>query len=46
MGIKNKDLKPIVTPFLIAQFLCVVKDLVKKGLKKSYYTVTRDNALL
>ncbi|GEC73018.1 5-methylcytosine-specific restriction enzyme subunit McrC [Flavobacterium flevense] len=35
----KSDLKPILTPFLIAQFLSVVKDLVKKGLKKSYYTV-------
>lgn len=35
----RNDLKPILTPFLIAQFLSVVKDLVKKGLKKSYYTV-------
>lgn len=35
----RSDLKPILTPFLIAQFLSVVKDLVKKGLKKSYYTV-------
>ncbi|MHC6199717.1 5-methylcytosine restriction system specificity protein McrC [Elizabethkingia miricola] len=30
-------LQPLLTPFLIAQFLSVVKDLVKKGLKKSYY---------
>lgn len=35
----QSDLKPILTPFLIAQFLAVVQNLVKKGLKKSYYTV-------
>lgn len=35
----KSDLKPILTPFLIAQFLSVVKDLVRKRLKKSYYTV-------
>jgi 5-methylcytosine-specific restriction enzyme subunit McrC len=35
----KSDLKPILTPFLIAQFLAVVQNLVKKGLKKSYYTV-------
>lgn len=35
----DSDLKPILTPFLIAQFLAVVQNLVKKGLKKSYYTV-------
>ncbi|WP_407485521.1 5-methylcytosine restriction system specificity protein McrC [Elizabethkingia miricola] len=28
---------PLLTPFLIAQFLSVVKNLVRKGLKKSYY---------
>lgn len=33
----NNHLQPLLTPFLIAQFLSVVKDLVKKGLKKSYY---------
>lgn len=35
----KSDLKPILTPFLIAQFLSIVQDLVKKGLKKSYYTI-------
>ena len=35
----KSDLKPILTPFLIAQFLSLVQDLVRKGLKKSYYTV-------
>jgi len=35
----KSDLKPVLTPFLIAQFLAVVQDLVRKGLKKSYYTV-------
>ena len=33
----DNQLQPLLTPFLIAQFLSVVKDLVKKGLKKSYY---------
>lgn len=33
----ENTLQPLLTPFLIAQFLSVVKDLVKKGLKKSYY---------
>lgn len=33
----DKQLQSLLTPFLIAQFLSVVKDLVKKGLKKSYY---------
>ncbi len=33
----DSELQPILTPFLIAQFLSVVKDLVKRGLKKSYY---------
>lgn len=35
----KSNLKPILTPFLIAQFLALIKDLVRKGLKKSYYTV-------
>lgn len=35
----KSNLKPILTPFLIAQFLAIVKDLIRKGLKKSYYTV-------
>lgn len=33
----DNQLQPLLTPFLIAQFLSVVKDLVKNGLKKSYY---------
>jgi 5-methylcytosine-specific restriction enzyme subunit McrC len=35
----KSDLKPILTPFLIAQFLAVVQDLLRRGLKKSYYNV-------
>ena len=35
----KSDLKPILTPFLIAQFLSVVQNMVRKGLKKSYYSV-------
>jgi len=30
----------LLSPFLIAQFLQMVKRIVQKGLKKSYYTVT------
>ncbi|MDM1537667.1 5-methylcytosine restriction system specificity protein McrC [Myroides odoratimimus] len=30
----------LLTPFLLAQYLAIVKSIVKKGLKKSYYTVT------
>lgn len=33
----ENTLQPLLTPFLIAQFLSVVKDLVRKGLRKSYY---------
>ncbi|WP_051884977.1 5-methylcytosine restriction system specificity protein McrC [Chryseobacterium luteum] len=35
----ENHLQPVLTPFLIAQFLSVTKDIVKKGLKKSYYDV-------
>lgn len=34
----ESDQQFLLTPFLIAQFLSVVKHLVRKGLKKSYYT--------
>ena len=30
----------LLSPFLVAQFLQVLKKIVQKGLKKSYYTVT------
>lgn len=33
----ENELLPELTPFLIAQFLAIVKSLLKKGLKKSYY---------
>jgi len=33
---------PLLTPFLLAQFLILVKSLIKKGLKKSYYTRTEN----
>ena len=36
--IEQKDDK--LSPFLIAQFLQILKRIVQKGLKKSYYTVT------
>jgi 5-methylcytosine-specific restriction enzyme subunit McrC len=39
--IENHD-QLLLTPFLLAQFLAIVKDLVKKGLKKSYYTKNED----
>lgn len=32
----------ILSPFLIAQFLQLLKRIVRKGLKKSYYTVTEN----
>lgn len=38
----ENNLQPLLTPFLIAQFLAVVKDLVKIGLKKSYYEKTEN----
>lgn len=39
--IENNE-QPLLTPFLMAQFLSLVKILVKKGLKKSYYTKTEN----
>jgi 5-methylcytosine-specific restriction enzyme subunit McrC len=38
--LKNKD--DFLTPFLVVQFLGVVKSIVKKGLKKSYYRVEQN----
>lgn len=32
----------LLSPFLIAQFLQILKKIVQKGLKKSYYTVTEN----
>lgn len=32
----------LLSPFLIAQFLQILKRIVRKGLKKSYYTVTEN----
>ncbi len=32
----------MITPFLLVYFLGVVKNIVKKGLKKSYYTVEKN----
>lgn len=40
--IKIKQSQDILSPFLIAQFLQLLKQIVRKGLKKSYYTVTED----
>ncbi len=38
----ENELQPVLTPFIIAQFLSVVKLLVRKGLKKSYYNRTEN----
>lgn len=38
----DSDLQPLLTPFLIAQFLVVVKRIVKKGLKQSYFSKTEN----
>ena len=40
--IKIKQSQDILSPFLIAQFLQLLKQIVRKGLKKSYYTVTEN----
>lgn len=34
--INSKD-QPMLTPFLLAQYLSIVKDLIRKGLRKAYY---------
>lgn len=41
-GIKINQSQDILSPFLIAQFLQLLKQIVRKGLKKSYYTVTEN----
>ena len=38
----DSNLQPLLTPFLLAQFLAVVKRIVKKGLKLAYYTKTEN----
>lgn len=38
--LKSKD--DFLTPFLVVQFLGVLKSIVKKGLKKSYYQVEKN----
>lgn len=38
--IENKE--DVLTPFLIVQFLALVKSIVRKGLKKSYYKVEKN----
>jgi len=40
--IKIKHQNDILTPFLVIQFLGVLKSIVKKGLKKSYYKVEQN----
>lgn len=32
----------LLSPFLIAQFLQILKNIIRKGLKKSYYTITEN----
>lgn len=34
--------KDLLTPFMIVQFLQILKRIVRKGLKKSYYSVTKN----
>lgn len=41
-SIKIKQSQDILSPFLIAHFLQLLKQIVRKGLKKSYYTVTEN----
>lgn len=41
-AIQIKQTQDILTPFLIAQYLQLLKQIVKKGLKKSYYNVTEN----
>lgn len=38
--IENKE--DVLTPFLIVQFLALVKSIVRKGIKKSYYKVEKN----
>ncbi|MCB0748676.1 MAG: restriction endonuclease [Ignavibacteriae bacterium] len=40
ISIENKE--DVLTPFLIIQFLSLVKSIVRKGLKKSYYKVEKN----
>lgn len=40
--IKINQSQDILSPFLIAQFLQLLKQIVRKGLKKSYYMVTEN----
>ena len=40
ISIENKE--DVLTPFLIVQFLALVKSIVRKGLKKSYYKVEKN----
>jgi 5-methylcytosine-specific restriction enzyme subunit McrC len=40
--IKINQKQDILSPFLIAQFLQLLRQIVRKGLKKSYYTVSEN----
>jgi len=40
--IKINQSQDLLSPFLIAQFLQLLKQIVRKGLKKSYYSVTEN----
>ncbi|BDD13118.1 hypothetical protein FUAX_55500 (plasmid) [Fulvitalea axinellae] len=41
-SIRISQEKDMLTPFLVVEFLAVLKDIVRKGLKKSYYPVERN----
>ena len=40
--IEIEQKQDLLTPLLVVQFLQVVKSIVRKGLKKSYYKVERN----
>ncbi|MBP1640419.1 MAG: hypothetical protein H6Q17_2002 [Bacteroidetes bacterium] len=41
-SIQINQSQDILSPFLIAQYLQLLKQIVRKGLKKSYYTITEN----
>jgi len=41
-GIRIKQKQDLLTPLLLVQYLNILKKIVQKGLKKSYYTVTKN----
>lgn len=40
--IEIEQKQDLLTPFLVVEFLCLVKKIVQKGLKKSYYKVEQN----